>query len=97
MQQLPSLGGTRLELTVDVQNVLNLLNSSWGLQQYVNFQSYRLITLVNDPTTNTPFDAQGRLRISYSSPTNSNGKPGIYDTDSFFSRWRMQVGLRVTF
>jgi hypothetical protein len=97
VQQLPSLGGTRLELTVDVQNVLNLLNSSWGLQQYVNFQSYRLITLVNDPTTNTPFDAQGRLRISYSSPTNSNGKPGIYDTDSFFSRWRMQVGLRVTF
>ncbi|MDW8271011.1 MAG: carboxypeptidase regulatory-like domain-containing protein [Bacteroidota bacterium] len=97
VQQLPSLEGTRLELTVDVQNLLNLLNSSWGLQQYVNFQSYRLITLVNDPTTGTPFDTQGRLRITYSSPTTSNGKPGIYETDSFFSRWRMQVGLRVTF
>ncbi|MCX7929483.1 MAG: TonB-dependent receptor [Chlorobi bacterium] len=97
VQQVPSIDGTRIELTLDIQNVLNLLSSSWGLQQYVNFQSYRLITLVNDPTTNTPFDSQGRLRISYSSPTNSNGKPGIYDTDSFFSRWRMQLGLRVTF
>jgi outer membrane receptor for ferrienterochelin and colicin len=96
-QQLPSVGATRLELTLDIQNVLNLLSSSWGLQQYVNFQSYRLITLVNDPVTGTPFDSQGRLRISYSSPTNSNGRPGIYDTDSFFSRWRMQLGLRVTF
>lgn len=96
-QELPSFGGTKLELTLDVQNLLNLLNSSWGLQQYVNFQSYRLITLVNDPVTGTPFDSQGRLRISYSSPTNSNGKPGIYETDSFFSRWRMQLGLRVSF
>ncbi len=97
VQELPSLGNTRLELTLDIQNLLNLLNSSWGLQQYVNFQSYRLITLVTDPVTGTPFDSLGRLRISYSSPTNSNGKPGIYDTDSFFSRWRMQLGLRVTF
>lgn len=97
VQELPSFGNTRLELTLDIQNILNLLNSSWGLQQYVNFQSYRLISLVNDPITGTPFDSQGRLRISYSSPTNSNGRPGIYDTDSFFSRWRMQLGLRVTF
>ncbi|GIV56257.1 MAG: hypothetical protein KatS3mg040_1025 [Candidatus Kapaibacterium sp.] len=97
VQELPSVGATRLELTLDVQNLLNLLNSRWGLQQYVNFQSYRLITLVTDPTTGTPFDAQGRLRISYSSPTTSNGKPGIYETDSFFSRWRMQLGLRVSF
>ena len=97
VQELPSIAPTRVELTLDVQNVLNLLNSSWGLQQYVNFQSYRLITLVTDPTTGSPFDSQGRLRISYSTPTTSNGKPGIYETDSFFSRWRAQLGLRISF
>ena len=93
-QQLPAFGNHTIDITWDIQNVLNLLNSSWGWQQYVNFQSFNLfgISAVN----NDPFDDQGRLRMSYTEPV-TNGQPGIYITDNFFSRWRMQLGIRYTF
>jgi len=84
----------KVTLTCDVQNLLNLLNSSWGLVQYVNFQSFNLFGLGS--TGNNPFDAQGRLRMTYSAPVTA-GHPGIYITDNFYSRWRMQLGIRYTF
>lgn len=84
----------KVTLTCDVQNLLNLLNSSWGLVQYVNFQSFNLFGLGS--TGNNPFDAQGRLRMTYSAPVTA-GRPGIYITDNFYSRWRMQLGIRYTF
>jgi hypothetical protein len=71
------------------------VNSDWGLQQYVNFQSFSLLELKPDVAGNV-FDAQGRLRMNFSTPT-VNGRPGVYLTDTFFSRWRMQLGLRYSF
>jgi len=94
-QSLPSLvDGHNFDLTLDVQNVFNFLNSSWGLQRYVNFQSFDIFQLVS--VGGSPFDDQGRMRMTYNEPT-TNGQPGIYFTDNFFSRWRMQVGVRYTF
>lgn len=96
-QRIPSVvDGHHIEFTLDVQNVLNLLNSDWGLQQYVNFQSYNAFGLSTDPQTRKPFDSQGRLRMTYEEPT-TNGRPGIYFTDNFYSRWRMQLGIRYSF
>jgi outer membrane receptor protein involved in Fe transport len=93
-QKLPAFSGHRLELTWDVQNLLNFLDADWGLVRYVNFQSYNLfgLGLVN----NSPFDDQGRLRMTFSEPV-TNGQPGMYVTDNFYSRWRMQLGIRYTF
>jgi len=45
---------------------------------------------------NKPFDSQGRLMMSYTEPV-TNGQAGIYTTDNFFSRWRMQIGMRYSF
>lgn len=95
-QQIPTTAGQNLELTLDIQNVLNLLNREWGMQKYVNFQGYRLFALTADADGDY-YDNQGRLRMSYSSPTLTSGKPGIYDTDNFLSRWRMQLGIRYSF
>jgi len=83
-----------IEFTLDVQNVLNLLNSAWGLQRYVNFQSANIFGL--NTNGGKPFDAQGRLRMTYNEPI-TNGKAGIYTTDNFNSRWRMQLGVRFNF
>jgi len=94
-QEFPTFGTQSIQFTLDVQNVLNLLNSSWGLQRYVNFQSSNLFGLVLD-NAGKPFDAQGRLRMTYTEPI-TNGQPGIYITDNFYSRWRMQLGMRYTF
>lgn len=94
-QSLPSLiDGHSFDLTLDVQNVFNLINSAWGLQRYVNFQSFDIFQLVS--VGGSPFDDQGRMRMTYTEPT-TNGQPGIFFTDNFFSRWRMQLGVRYTF
>ncbi len=94
-QQFPTFGTQSVQFTLDVQNVLNLLNPDWGLQRYVDFQSTNLFGLVLD-NNGKPFDAQGRLRMTYTEPI-TNGQPGIYVTDNFYSRWRMQLGMRYTF
>ncbi|CAN5550885.1 TonB-dependent receptor [soil metagenome] len=83
-----------LEFTLDIQNVLNLLNTDWGLQRYVNFQSANIFGL--NTASGKPFDSQGRLRMTYNEPV-TNGRSGIYTTDNFYSRWRMQLGVRFNF
>lgn len=94
-QDLPSpVDGHSFAISLDVQNVLNLLSADWGLQRYVNFQSFNIFQAVNQG--GSVFDDQGRLRMTYTEPV-TNGRPGIYFTDNFFSRWRMQLGVRYTF
>ncbi|MBU3679177.1 MAG: TonB-dependent receptor [Candidatus Kapabacteria bacterium] len=95
MQDIPGFADHTMQFTLDVQNLLNFIDPSWGLQRYVDFQSSNLFGLVLD-SQNKPFDAQGRLRMSYSEPLTA-GRPGIYIIDNFFSRWRMQIGLRYSF
>lgn len=94
-QDIPGFSDHSVQFTVDVQNLLNFIDPSWGLQRYVDFQSSNLFGLVLD-SQNKPFDSQGRLRMSYSEPLTA-GRPGIYIIDNFFSRWRAQFGVRYTF
>jgi outer membrane receptor for ferrienterochelin and colicin len=94
-QDIPGFSNHKVQFTLDVQNFLNLLNPSWGLQRFVDFQSSNLFGLVLN-SQNKPFDNQGRLMMSYTEPV-TNGQAGIYNTDNFFSRWRMQIGMRYSF
>ncbi len=93
-QDLPAWGDHKIQLTWDVQNLLNLLNNDWGVVRFVNFQSYNLFGIA--PIGTNPFDDQGRLRMTYAEPV-TNGQAGIYTVDNFYSRWRMQLGIRYTF
>ncbi len=94
LQRIPTTRKQSLEISLDIQNLLNLLNAEWGLQRFVNFQSFNLFGL--GLVGGKPFDEQGRLRMTYTEPV-TNGRPGIYFTDNFFSRWRMQLGVRYNF
>lgn len=93
-QDLPGFGTDKVSLTWDIQNVLNLIDPSWGLVKYVNQQSYNLFGL--NTSGGSPFDAQGRLRMTYAEPV-TNGRSGVYTVDNFYSRWRMQLGVRYSF
>jgi hypothetical protein len=85
------IGGKQhhLQLSVDVLNFGNLLNSSWGVQEQVinpNFLSFEGYTEDNEP--------------QFSFPLQGNGKPlqqSFQNDLSVFSRWRMQLGLRYSF
>ncbi|MBL0174260.1 MAG: TonB-dependent receptor [Ignavibacteria bacterium] len=83
---IPSLGGHRFEVTLDVLNVLNLMNPDWGRVKFVDQQRFRLLKFQGlDATTQKPtfsFDAS---------------RTDPYDLSSLASRWQMQIGLRYTF
>jgi len=83
---IPGLKDHRLQLTLDVVNLLNLVNKKWGKLQYVDKQ--------NDvPFTYKGIDtATNKIKMQYSDRTNYR-----YLTSDLASRWQMQLGLRYSF
>jgi outer membrane receptor for Fe3+-dicitrate len=73
-----------LQLSVEVVNVLNMLNSSWGLAKQPARAS--LLQFAGYESTN------GRPVYSFSPLTDS-----FITTNNILSRWQLQVGLRYTF
>jgi hypothetical protein len=80
-------GGTRhgFQLSVDILNVGNLLNSSWGVRKVAS-------PAATSPLTLTQFDAQGAPHFNFTGPSET-----YIDDPSLLSRWRLQVGLRYLF
>lgn len=77
-----ALAGQTLQISMDVLNVGNLLNSSWGVRK------------IADPSATSPlrlveFDAAGEPVLDFVGPAKTFiPDPGI------FSRWRIQLGAR---
>ena len=81
------VGGTRhgFQLTLDVMNVGNLLNSDWGVRE------------VADPTAVSPlrldsFDPDGTPVFNFTGPSST-----FIDDPDPLSRWRMQLGVKYLF
>ena len=77
--------GRKVQVTFDVLNIGNLINPNWG----VNYNATYSLQIL-DVTALTK-DAEGNM-----TPTYSFNPKEIYVSD-FYSRWRAQIGLRVTF
>lgn len=77
--------GRKVQVTFDVLNFANLLNPAWGA--YYS-GTYNLAVL---RVTNMSGDAEGNM-----TPTYKFNNPSFTPSD-FSSRWRCQLGLRVTF
>ena len=71
---------------VDFLNISNLFNREWGIY-YAPEYNLQMLT-VNRVTD----DGDGNY-----TPTYSFGTPGELTLDDFYSRWRCQLGLRLTF
>jgi hypothetical protein len=88
----------RLQLSIDIINVGNLLNNKWGRSYFDLNQQFSLIDykgLANsavspavDYSTNTP-------TFTYTGNNLVNGKP--YSVSDLSSRWRAQIGIRYIF
>ncbi len=77
----------RVQLTADILNVLNLIDSDEGLFQYARFGEVSPVRFNGvDPAT-------GKLRyqVFFTDPARR------FDTDDVRSRWRAKLGLRVRF
>ena len=91
---LPTGGKTKVELTMDILNLGNLLNPNWGWQYYPKFPSVNDllgVTVVGGKYTYnlTP------LTLATSSRVLNYG--GVFDRSDLRSRWQAQFGARVKF
>lgn len=79
------LGGQShtLQLSVDILNVLNLLNSDWGIRKVAS-------PLATSPLQFRGFDGAGRPTFNF----DPNIKETFIDDPGLDSRWQMQIGLR---
>ncbi|HEU4879623.1 MAG TPA: carboxypeptidase regulatory-like domain-containing protein [Gemmatimonadaceae bacterium] len=77
-------GTTRhtFQITLDVLNVGNLINSNWGVRKVASATATSPLTLVR-------FNAAGAPVFNFTGPSKT-----YIDDPSLFSRWRAQLGLR---
>ena len=80
-------GATRqaFQLSIDVLNVGNLLNSDWGVRQVATASA-------TSPLRLTRFNAAGEPVFNFTGPSQT-----FIDDPGLLSRWRAQIGLRYLF
>lgn len=74
------------QLSVDILNVANLLNSNWGVRQVANSAATSPLQFVKSNT-------QGAPVFNF----NTSLKKTFIDDPGVLSRWQMQVGIRYLF
>ncbi len=94
IQQLPSIRNHRFELTLDVLNAANLINSDWGHSRYVRYDAVGLFDFDG-------YDEQGRpdlgLRVRDANGDGAVDREDAFQSFDLASRWQVQVGVRYTF
>ena len=87
--QIPAFLGQSLEITFDVLNLTNLLNSDWGWVRLAS--DTPLLTFHSVATATTDPAHAGRARYRWTGLTD----PSI--PNDLLSRWTAQLGIRYTF
>lgn len=75
----------RLQVSIDILNLPNLLKSDWGRIRYVNNQNDKLLTYVGKTTDNKHVFSFNKTAMD------------PYLTDDLLSRWQIQFGVRYSF
>ncbi len=75
-----------IQLSLDILNVANLLNSNWGVRQVAN-------SAATSPLQFVKFNTQGAPVFKF----NTALKNTFQDDPGVFSRWQMQFGIRYIF
>jgi len=90
---VPTGGRTKVELTMDVFNLLNLFNKDWGWQYFPFFPAAAGNGLIGYGNIDA---ATGKERLNLSAITSPTFQ-GTFQRDDLRSRWQAQWGLRVRF
>ncbi len=96
-QEIPTFKSQKIELSLDILNVLNLLNPKWGNQLYASNNQYSLFRFEGYDKNVVDAEGKGKMRVSYIPNVRGNGKDDIFETSDFWSRWQMQFGIRYSF
>jgi hypothetical protein len=86
-----------LQVSLDMFNVLNMLNNGWGHQTFVtNVNNYtvNLLQATNDAAGTAPGKANWSPTYNFVKPTYDGH---YYTVDPISSRWQAQLGIKYTF
>jgi hypothetical protein len=91
-QQIPTIMGQRFELTIDVLNILNWFNASWGYIPTISNSQDLPLSFYG--LNKTPGANYGKPMFVY-----AHGDPSVkpWVNDNLLSRWQAQIGLRYSF
>ncbi|MBK6679495.1 MAG: TonB-dependent receptor [Ignavibacteriales bacterium] len=84
-QDIPTVLNQKFTITLDILNVLNLMNSDWGYDESV-FSTSNVVRMINRSVGGKPV-------YSFSAPTTNVP----WAPSDINSRWAMQLGVRYTF
>ena len=85
---LSTKNADRVSFKVDVFNILNVINSSWGKQYFVP-------NVVNSSFSLLGFEGINDFQPEFTFDIPLETRPWIVDT--FNSRWRLQLGFEYAF
>ena len=80
------------QLSLDVLNVGNLINSDWGVRKVAELCGDVAAPLVTDATASRSSTPTAARCFNFTGPAET-----FIDDPSVFSRWRAQLGLRYFF
>lgn len=94
---IPTRSRAKVELRMDIQNLLNLLNHEWGWSYYPNFGGPTII--------GATVAADGKYTYNLNTITGANflaqgslwNVPGTFTRDDLRSRWQAQWSARIRF
>ena len=82
----------RFQLSLDILNVPNLLNSDWGVRKVARASATSPLELATDVDDNPIFDSDGDPVLNFVGPEST-----YTDDPNLLSRWRMQLGIKYIF
>ncbi len=85
---LPVLKNAKIQLTMDITNLLNMFNKEWGVYKYIQYDDAPLTYRGMDDDTGLPmFEFWGK----------TDSTDARYTLNQLLSRWQMIFGVRVKF
>jgi hypothetical protein len=103
-QEVQTFSGQTLEFGISMINVLNFLNSEWGVREGVSFNNYRAYDfwqyvdndfIAENPDLGLTSGDIGKPVVNFD-PENVTDERK-YDVSDFGSRWQMQFTVRYRF
>lgn len=96
-QEVQIIPGHKIEVTLDVLNVLNLINSEWGWVRNTGVnQTVNMVTFAGLDKTAGPDFGKPHYYLQSSTVKVTDGKADPFVSDNILSRWQMQLGIRYT-
>ncbi|MCO6465103.1 MAG: TonB-dependent receptor [Bradyrhizobiaceae bacterium] len=99
LQEIPNpvAKGHRLDITVDILNLLNLLNPDWGRIQTAAYNQDKILRFQGLVTTNTKQDPNAQQATAGTPVFTYTDKRDPFGYNNMASRYQIQIGIRYNF